>query len=446
MQKHISKASKIPASCPYYVRMKWRGRIFEHAQEFFLVRRQPPQLVVEAGIAGPPSEDLVEARRQRLAARTAGGLPVGREIPVVAPDIFQRRIHPRAPELVAGLLLADQPLGVDPAQSMGIADIELAGIVAQDHGFGNAPGLGDRAPVRALRGDLHRIRKSFDAVNAECGQMRPPRLAVGKAPLPMRGEARDHFPRQLHSPHVVECGIIDGAGFFARAEMLEKVETALRAGRPELGEEIAADHRAVAVRRPMPGAGVVDVDPRRGFHANPQHVPLLLDDDPGVLVQKPPHLALGDVQAHVVQQCHNAVHRRLALVIQHDDQGQVADARRRADGDGHGGGDGRLARQRIVRDAVGRRNQPFPLLPGGGGMTEFAARLQGEAKRRGVILAQEIVVLSDGSKWIENTAKTLFAGMETTFILDQFHALKKLQDALKEMIADEAVRKAQLNG
>ena len=87
-----------------------------------------------------------------------------------------------------------------------------------------------------------------------------------------RCEARDHFPRQLHSPHVAECGIIDGAGLFARAEMLEKVETALRAGRSEMGEEIAADHRAVAVRRPVAGPMAfgfsVALRPRNFFSAH----------------------------------------------------------------------------------------------------------------------------------------------------------------------------------
>ena len=42
--------------------------------------------------------------------------------------------------------LADIALGVNPAQGMEVADIELSGVVAQDHGSGNAPAIGNRPP------------------------------------------------------------------------------------------------------------------------------------------------------------------------------------------------------------------------------------------------------------------------------------------------------------
>ena len=78
---------------------------------------------------------------------------------------------------------------------------------------------------------------------------------------------------------------------------------------------------------------------------------------------------------------------------------------------------------------------------GAGSLSDFAARLWREAVRRGSFLAQEIVLLSDGAKWIENAAKTVFAGMNLTLILDLYHVLEKLQEALKAMIPDEAERK-----
>ena len=78
----------------------------------------------------------------------------------------------------------------------------------------------------------------------------------------------------------------------------------------------------------------------------------------------------------------------------------------------------------------------------GAAMPDFAARLWREAKRRGVFRGEEAAVLPDGAKWIENAARRVFGGMKLTFVLDLFHALGKLQDALKEMLPDEAERRA----
>lgn len=78
----------------------------------------------------------------------------------------------------------------------------------------------------------------------------------------------------------------------------------------------------------------------------------------------------------------------------------------------------------------------------GGGMSEFAARLWREAKRRGALHGDEVVILSDGAKWIENATRKVFAGMKLTFVLDIFHVLERLQDALKEMMPDSPERKA----
>jgi len=76
-----------------------------------------------------------------------------------------------------------------------------------------------------------------------------------------------------------------------------------------------------------------------------------------------------------------------------------------------------------------------------GGMSDFAARLRREARRRGVREGSEAVILSDGAKWIGNVAREVFAGMELTFVLDLFHVLEKLQDALKRIMPDGPGRK-----
>ncbi len=78
--------------------------------------------------------------------------------------------------------------------------------------------------------------------------------------------------------------------------------------------------------------------------------------------------------------------------------------------------------------------------PTTGGMSEFAARVRREAQRRGVLDSAEAVILSDGAAWIEKTMRTVFAGMHLTFVLDLFHVLERLQEALKETLEDPVRR------
>ena len=75
---------------------------------------------------------------------------------------------------------------------------------------------------------------------------------------------------------------------------------------------------------------------------------------------------------------------------------------------------------------------------GAGSLSNFASRLWREAARSGSFLTQEIVLISDGAKWIENAAKTVFAGKNLALILDLYHVQEQLQEALKAMIPDEA--------
>ena len=70
------------------------------------------------------------------------------------------------------------------------------------------------------------------------------------------------------------------------------------------------------------------------------------------------------------------------------------------------------------------------------GMSAFEARLEREALRRGAHDAREIVIVSDASAWIENTADKVFGSGEVTWILDQFHALEYLHDAVRAIETD----------
>ncbi len=67
-------------------------------------------------------------------------------------------------------------------------------------------------------------------------------------------------------------------------------------------------------------------------------------------------------------------------------------------------------------------------------LSDFAARVQREATRRGFTETQRQVVLGDGSAWIWNTATELFP--QATQILDRFHAKEHLSQVRKVIYGD----------
>jgi hypothetical protein len=67
-------------------------------------------------------------------------------------------------------------------------------------------------------------------------------------------------------------------------------------------------------------------------------------------------------------------------------------------------------------------------------LSDFAARVQREASRRGFTEAQRQAVLGDGSAWIWNTASELFP--QATQILDRFHAKEHLSQVGKVIYGD----------
>ena len=81
---------------------------------------------------------------------------------------------------------------------------------------------------------------------------------------------------------------------------------------------------------------------------------------------------------------------------------------------------------------------------GAGRASEFAGRLERFGLREGLFEAEELVVLSDGAAWIRNVCEEAFAGMKTTFILDQFHALEYAAAAVRALAAGRGERKARM--
>ena len=81
---------------------------------------------------------------------------------------------------------------------------------------------------------------------------------------------------------------------------------------------------------------------------------------------------------------------------------------------------------------------------GGTVASEFAGRLEQFGLREGLFKAGELVVLSDGAAWIRNVCEEVFAGLKTTFILDQFHALDCAAAAVRAIAPDRSKRKARM--
>jgi hypothetical protein len=108
---------------------------FEHSEQFALVGAQACEQTVEGGEAGLAAEDAIEPRRQGRLARQGWMAAPSLETSVVPPDQDADAALGGALGVGERIEFVNQTFGVDPAQAMR-ADIELAGVVADDHGVG----------------------------------------------------------------------------------------------------------------------------------------------------------------------------------------------------------------------------------------------------------------------------------------------------------------------
>ncbi len=65
---------------------------------------------------------------------------------------------------------------------------------------------------------------------------------------------------------------------------------------------------------------------------------------------------------------------------------------------------------------------------------DFGWRIYGEALRRGLTQAQQVVVLGDGAEWVKNLAQIHFS--EATFIIDLYHARQHVSELCKILFAN----------
>ena len=83
---------------------------------------------------------------------------------------------------------------------------------------------------------------------------------------------------------------------------------------------------------------------------------------------------------------------------------------------------------------------------GGREPSAFAARLDREARRRGLHDADELVVVSDGAEWIRSACDEIFGGRKVTFVPDMFHALEYAADAVRAILPAGAERDRRFEG
>ena len=247
------------------------------------------------------------ARCGRIAA-------IGLEIAVEAPDQCAHAALRGSLRVGECVELVHQTLGMDPAQAM-LTDIELAGIVADDHGVGQQAMRLDAAPQGALGGDQHGIGIDAESRDAEPVEMGVPGRAIGEGAIGMLGQAGDDGSGERPCAHIGQRFGIDDVIAVTGAQQFEEVETALGAGGAEPGELRVADLGAEAVLGFVARTGVVDGDPGRALQAGTQHAAGFVQEALLAGDQQANDLPLGDEDAEPLQQRDQPRHRDLSLMI-----------------------------------------------------------------------------------------------------------------------------------
>src|SRR5512134_2898276 len=96
----------------------------QHQQQLLLVRVKSLEQAVEAGKTGAPAEDPVEPCPQRHSLVPIRRAPVGLQVGIEPPDQGAQELLGGVLPLREGIELMDQPLGMDPTQSV-LVDCEL---------------------------------------------------------------------------------------------------------------------------------------------------------------------------------------------------------------------------------------------------------------------------------------------------------------------------------
>ncbi len=111
---------------------------------------------------------------------------------------------------------------------------------------------------------------------------------------------------------------IDRIQTLAAMQYFQEVHPALAVGALEAGEQVVADHGAITVTPLVSGPGIIRADVGRGLKPRCSHLVLLLVERLVVLRQDATELALGNVDAEVMQllQQQRLRHVRVVILVQ----------------------------------------------------------------------------------------------------------------------------------
>jgi hypothetical protein len=217
----------------------------EHLEQSRLVGMKSCEQAVEGDEVGFAGEDAIEFGFQMgLVLRRTVGL----EIAVELPPMRRAGGLGSAVLIREGVELVNQALGMNPAM---LADLELSGVVADDHLAQEAVAL-DAAPQRAFGCDQRRVQIDLEGGDAELFQMRGPCRLIGEVTIGLFAEQGDHMRRQRPFAHIGERCVIDDVIATTGAEQAEEVEAALGGGGGEGGEMSVRNLARFLVKAIMP--------------------------------------------------------------------------------------------------------------------------------------------------------------------------------------------------
>jgi hypothetical protein len=136
-----------------------------------------------------------------------------------------------AMQIGEGVQLMHQPFRMYPAQGM-LADGELSGVIAQQHGIAQEAMRVDAAPLSPLGGDLRSIlddrqTSRWGRDDAKPGQMRPPHRLISETGLTRFGQTCDQGGGQSAAAPVAERRLVQHVVGMPGTQQIQEVQPAL---------------------------------------------------------------------------------------------------------------------------------------------------------------------------------------------------------------------------
>jgi len=192
---------------------------------------------------------------------------------------------------------------------------KLPGIVGDDHRVSNQAMMADGAPYAGLRKWPKRLR--VEDVDAMFGEMLEEGHPVGKPQRFMGVQPGNKGRVDLPVFQQRKSGVVENIVLIVAAQQGEEVQPRLRGRRAKGCEMLAADMRRMKIAVGVTGTGVVDRHIGRRDEAGVEDGGIFRMKAIQPFCQKPHHLALGDLDADVVEQRRHSLRRDLPMRVQH---------------------------------------------------------------------------------------------------------------------------------